>query len=132
MTRSTGPWIGFLTCAFLVVGLAGGFATYAAPLPLQRALAREATLDAVLTAPDSAARAALRPRLGDSAANVLAGGIDLRRAVALERARVRARFLAQAAAEGVRLRWIIALVTLTGAAFGAAILGAGRAPGSRL
>ena len=67
----------FLAMAFLVVGLAGVFAGFAAPLPLHRAMAREAALDAALAASGSgdpqAALKVLAARLGDSAA-ALSGG----------------------------------------------------------
>ena len=43
--RVNPTWIAFLAMAFVVVGLAGLFASYAVPLPLQRAIAREAALD---------------------------------------------------------------------------------------
>jgi hypothetical protein len=65
--------IGFLVMAFAVVGLAGIMASYIAPVPLARALAREAALDDALAAVagsnPEAALEALRPRLGDSAAD---------------------------------------------------------------
>src|SRR5665213_872457 len=48
--------MGFLAVAFAMVGLIGLVASYAAPLPLERALARDAALDAVLaTGGDAAA-----------------------------------------------------------------------------
>jgi hypothetical protein len=116
--------------AFAIVGLAGIFGTYAAPVPLGRALAREAMLDQVLaaaTAPDEAARlAALRPALGDSAASVLSGPGSLPERVARERARVRARFAQQAAGLGARLRLLIGAATLAAVIFGLAMLGIGR------
>ena len=69
--------LGFLVMAFAVVGLVGIYASFAAPLPLQRALARDTALDAALAAaasPDpQAALKALARRLGDSA-GPLAGG----------------------------------------------------------
>ena len=42
--------LAFVAMAFAIVGLIGIFATYAAPLPLERAVARETALDAVLAA----------------------------------------------------------------------------------
>lgn len=50
MGRQGGVWAAFLAVCFVVVGLAGGFALYAAPVPLQRALARGAVLDQALLA----------------------------------------------------------------------------------
>ncbi len=119
-------WTAFLVMAFVVVGLAGVFGTYAAPLPLARALAREAALDAAQAAargPDAAAALeALRPRLDESADALLPAGGDMTARIAAERAAMRARFTAEAAAEARRARLIIIVVTLMGALFGAAVL----------
>lgn len=118
--------LAFVAMAFVVVGLIGIFATYAAPLPLERALARETVLDAALAAAGGAdpeaALAALKPRLDDSA-GVLAGGpsgIEAR--IARERVAMRERFAAQAAATGLRLRWLISLLTLMSAVFAITII----------
>lgn len=129
--RSFGAFA-FLTMAFVVVGLAGVFASFAAPLPLHRAMAREATLDAALATlnnPDpQAALKALAPRLGDSAA-ALAGGdaASLPARIQAERIAMRARFEAEAAALAFRVRLMIGLLTLSAAAFGVIIAGARRA-----
>jgi len=68
----------FVAMAFAVVGLTGVFATFAAPLPLERALAREAALDEALrptdverlslvaAGPDLAGANVERPRLAGS------------------------------------------------------------------
>lgn len=40
MRGSDATWVGFLAACFVVLGLAGVFATYAVPLPYERALAR--------------------------------------------------------------------------------------------
>jgi hypothetical protein len=128
-----GTWIAFLVMAFGAVGLMGVFATYAGPLPLQRALAREATLDAALLAahaPDPrAALEALRPALDDSADAILPWRPDIDRRIATERVAMRARFSADAAALAVRLRWLVCLVTIMAAAFGVAVLHASRRSG---
>jgi hypothetical protein len=129
-----GTWIAFLTIAFAVVGLTGLFATFAAPLPLERALAREAALDEALAAarsPDPrAALEALRPRLAESADAILLPAVvvgdDLEARVTHERVAMRARLQTEAQAEGNRLRWLICVVTLMAAAFGAAVLHAAR------
>jgi hypothetical protein len=127
--RPAGTLMAFLAMAFVIVGLAGLFATYAAPLPLERALARAAALDEALAAaagPDYAATLdRLRPRLGESAAP-LAPGPALEARILTERDAARDRFRAEADATAVRLRWLVCLVTLTGAAFGIAMMGAGR------
>ena len=119
--------IGFLATAFALVGLTGLIGTYVAPLPLERAMARDAALDAVLTSTgDPAAIEALRPRLGDSADAVLPVAGDLAGRVARERIAMHARFRAEAENAGTRLRWLISIVTIMGAAFGIALLGLGR------
>jgi hypothetical protein len=116
--------------AFVIVGLAGIFGTYAAPVPFARALVHEAALDQVLiaaTAPDQAARlAALRPALGESAEAVLSGPGTLPERVARERARITASFERQAASLGTRLRLLIGVATLAAGIFGLAMLGVGR------
>jgi hypothetical protein len=127
MERGGGSLAGFLVIAFALVGLVGVLATYTVPLPLQRALAREAALDAVLQAaegPNAAASlAALRPALGESAAAVLdsdEGSLASR--VRSARANMQAAFLAEEAALLRRMRLLIALVTATCALFGVVIL----------
>jgi hypothetical protein len=112
------------------VGLAGLFASYAVPLPLQRALARDAALDAALAAvhgpAPAAALEALRPELGDSAEALLPPGGDMAAKIAAERTAMRARLLAEAQAVATRTRWLLAIVTLMGTAFGVAVLHMGR------
>jgi hypothetical protein len=119
--------------AFLIVGLTGLFATFAAPLPLERAIGRTAALDEILAAapnPDYAATLdRLRPRLAESA-STLAPGPKLEARIRAERDAAAERFRAEAAATAVRLRWLVCLVTLTATVFGLAMMGAGRG-GSR-
>ncbi len=133
--QGPGAWIGFLAAAFVVVGLTGLFATFAAPLPLERALGREQALDAAMVAahgPDPlAALQALRDRLDDSADAVVPkpgapvpGDIDAR--IAAERTAMRTRLLADSQATSERLRWLICIVTIMSAVFGAAVMHAGR------
>jgi hypothetical protein len=123
MQKDGGTWLAFLTMGFAVVGLIGCFATYAAQIPFDRALARSATLDQVLAIGDVPARLeALRPALGDSAGHVLAGPKDLATRVAAERARMFAAFGKESADVGFRLRIVIAAFTAAGALFGAAVL----------
>jgi hypothetical protein len=126
VTRSNGTLIAFLACAFAVVGLTGIFATYATPVPFERALARQAALDQVLAAadgPDAATvLAQLQDRLADSAA-ALVPGEDLADRVAAERRRILGRATSEAAATERQLRLLIVVVTLTAGAFGTALLG---------
>jgi len=119
--------LAFIAVAFAIVGLIGIFATYAGPLPLERAVAREAVLDAVLAAAKDpnpeAAFAALKPQLDDSA-GVLAGGVGgIDQRVAAERVAMRARFNADAAATGLRLRWLIGTITLMAFVFATTMMG---------
>ena len=126
--------LAFVGMAFLIVGLIGVFITYAAPLPLERQMAREETLDAVLAAARSpnpdAALAALKLSLDDSA-GVLAGGpsgIEAR--IAIERTAMRQRFAAESAANAVRLRWLIVVSTIMAAVFAMTMMGSAvRRPG---
>lgn len=113
----------------------GLFATFAAPLPLEREAARETALDAVLVAsqaPDAApALERLRPELDDSAAAILPVAPDITHAdivrrVATERTAMRARFAHEASVVTFRLRWLVCIVTAMAAAFGAACYFAGR------
>ncbi len=127
---STGTWTAFLAMAFIIVGLAGMFASYAAPLPLARALERESALDAAQAAahgPDAqAAIEALRPRLGDSADALLPVGGDMDARIAAARRAMRAELAEDARVAALRSRWIIGVVTAMGIAFGAAVLHASR------
>jgi hypothetical protein len=124
--RTGGPWIAFLAMCFAVVGLVGLFASFATPLPLERALARDEVLDEVLALSaqphPEAALEALRPRLDDSAGAVLPPGGDMQARVAGERAAMRARFRLEADATAARVRLMIGIVTVMAAVFGAAIL----------
>ncbi len=128
MKRNSGTWTAFLAMTFLIVGLTGLFATYAVPIPLERALARDAALDEALASdgqPNQAAiLAALRDRLDDSAAPVIDGTGPLPARVAAARTAMRAEMQRQADAIGGRLRFMIIVITLIGALFGAVILGA--------
>ena len=130
MRRNTSTWMAFLAAAFAVVGLMGVFASYAAPIPLERAMARDATLDAALaTGGAKPALELLRDRLDDSAATVIDGVGPLVDRVASARAAMHASLEAEAAAVGERVRLELLVVTLVAAGFGLVILGSvARAP----
>ena len=123
-------WTAFLAMAFAVVGMTGVVGTYAAQIPLQRALVHEALLDRILLAaqaPDPApALAALRPEasaiLADQAAPVLDGPGPLATRVADARARLQTDFTAEAADVGFRLRIVICVFAVVGMLFGAIVL----------
>lgn len=130
MGRQGGVWAAFLAMCFLVVGLTGGFALYAAPVPLQRALARGAALDQVLLAsegPDAGARfEALRPALGSSADAVLGGPGTVAERVVRQRAAVRDEAEREEAAVAARIRLMLAVVTVTAGLFGVGVMGLAR------
>ena len=125
MKRNSATWMAILAMAFAVVGLIGVFASYAAPLPLQRALARDAALDAALaTDGGKAALEPLRDRLDDNAAAVIDGEGPLADRVATARAAMHAELEQEAAAVGARLRLELLVVTVVAAGFGMVVLGA--------
>ncbi len=120
-TREIGSWTAFLMMAFAVVGLLGAFATYAAQIPLDRALARETALDQALVAErsgDPARIKSLQDALGDSADKIGSTEASLQ----AERLRMRSAFQAEADDVGFRLRIVIAAFTATGGLFGAFVL----------
>ena len=122
--------MGFLAMCFAIVGLVGLFASFAAPLPLARAMAREATLDqaqlALHSANPQAAMDVLKDRLDDSAQAFSPLPADPDAAVAAERVAMRARLRAEAAAVASRMQLMICIVTAMAAVFGCAIIGFGR------
>ena len=125
MRRNSAAWMAFLAMTFAVVGLIGVFASYAAPLPLQRALARDAALDeALATDGGKAALEPLRDRLDDSAAAVIDGDGPLTGRVAAARAAMHAELEHEADAVGSRLRLELLVVTVVAAGFGMVVLGA--------
>jgi hypothetical protein len=130
MQKTDPTWYAFLAMTFAVVGLTGMFASFAAPLPLARMLARDAALNeaqAALTGSDPAAAIeTLRPRLGDSAAALLPLGGDMTARIAAERGAMHARLQAEADATATRLRVLIGIVTVVGAVFGGVVMGASR------
>ena len=130
MKRNSGTWMAFLAMTFAILGLAGLFASYAAPIPLERAMARDDTLDEALAVGDSqAALEKLRDRLDDSAALVIDGNGPLATRVATARAAMHAALLQDSDATGTQLRLMVSVVTVVTALFGIAILGAvARAP----
>ena len=118
-------WIGFLAMAFLVVGLVGALATYAAQIPFERALVRNTALDQ-LVASSSAGTTSPSPQLlealGDSYAHVQGDAATLPERVATERRRMLEAFGRESEDFGFRLRIVIAVFTAAAALFGAAIL----------
>ena len=129
-----GSLIAFLAMAFVVVGLTGILATYAAPLPLARALREEAMLDDALAggrvAEIDALAAALgkndEARFGGAAAAAANRNADLPARVAALRAVLRRTMTVEAEAAAWRLRFLIVVATIAAALFGATLMGAGR------
>ena len=123
MQRNLATWTAFLLCSFAVVGMMGLFASYAAPLPYERAAARDAVLDQVLeTKDDKAALEPLREMLDDSAPAVIDGSGPLASRVAAARAAMHEAMRREADAIGSRVRLELVVVTLVAAMFGAAML----------
>lgn len=120
---------GFLAAAFAVVAMLGVMASYVAPLPLQRTIAREAALDEALAAAGTPNEAivlkSLAVPLGDSA-DALTPGPSLPARIAAERLAMRARLTAEAEEAGTRMRWMIIVGAIMAASFGALLMGVGR------
>jgi len=117
-------WIGFLAMTFAVVGLSGLFATYAISAPWRRAALEITALDG-----GGPVEARIESALDPEAARRLApSGISPDAALQAARAAVLHRAEEDATSAETRTRWLIAIVTVMGAAFGAAVLGAGRGP----
>jgi len=122
--------IGFLVICYGIIGLVGMFATFAVPVPLERAIAREETLDAALRAlhgPNPQADIdALKPRLAESMAALTPLPADPDAAIAAERKAMRAQMREDSAAIALRMRWMIGVITLLAGGFGIALSGGGR------
>jgi hypothetical protein len=127
MKRNAATWTAFLVMAFAVVGLVGAFATYAAQIPFERALARSDALEqavAISRQPDAHDQLqGLRDALGDSAGAVLDGTGDMQARADAERLRMLATFGRESENIGMRLRIVIAVFAAAAALFGAAVLG---------
>ena len=127
MKRNGATWTAFLVMAFAVVGLVGAFATYAAQIPFERALARSQALEEAVAAsrqPNAAARLeGLREALGDSFDRVVSGPGDIAARAAAERTRMLGALGEEAAGIGTRLRIVIVVFAAGAALFGAAVLG---------
>ena len=126
--RSLGAPVAFLSMAFLVAGMIGLFATYATPIPLERIVLHDVILDRALLATDPAALAAMRQELGESAAEVIDGKGAIAERVVRARTTMRVKLQAEADEVATRLRWIVVIVTIMAAAFGATMAGAGSRP----
>jgi hypothetical protein len=122
--------IGFIAICYGIIGLVGLFATFAIPVPLERAIAREQTLDEALVAlrgpTPQISIDALRDRLDDSAAAFTPLPANPDAAIAAERRAMRARMQDDSAAIGERMRWMIGVITLLAGGFGIAMTGGGR------
>ena len=128
-TGDRATWTAFLIIAFAVVGLIGAFATFAAQIPFDRAVARLHAIDQdaslAITPNPQASLDALRPALDDSADHLFPAAGLAQRAPA-ERDRVLKDFYAESKDYGLRLRVVIAAFTAAAALFGAMILSIAR------
>jgi hypothetical protein len=123
--------IGFLLTCFLFPGLIGTFASFSIPAPVVDEMHQEAALDAIANAPDAAAQKAAIANLpndvdDDAAALVTTGAAPLPARIAAARARVQADVIAEARAEAYKIRLMVITMTVLGAIFGVALLGAGK------
>lgn len=132
MQRNNGTWMAFLAMTFVVVGLTGLFATFAAPLPLERAMMRDTVLDEALATagrPDqTSVLRAMRERLDTSAATVIDGAGDFAARIAAARTAMHAEMQHEADAIANRLQLLVVVVTAVAAIFGAVIIGAASRP----
>lgn len=118
--------------AFIILGLCGLFATYAAQLPYQRAFFAEAKLDAAATAPDPQARLdQLRDTLGDDGAGAFPTDGDIRQRIETARHVLDRHFQDQAADIALRLRIVIVVFTGASALFGLMVVSVLRRERSR-
>jgi hypothetical protein len=132
MNRNTSTWAAFLLVCFAVVGLMGAFASYAAPLPLERALARDGALDDALAAGDSKpALEPLRERLDDSAALVIDGTGPLSARVATARAAMHVSLLHESDVVGDQLRFELLIITVVAGVFGTLMLVSAARPSAK-
>ena len=128
--RPQATWTAFLLMCFVLVGLTGMFASYAATIPLERTLARTAVLDGVLAATrqsDAAALVTLRQMLGpDVGPRVLDGPGDLFDRVAAQRTVVLQEGTREQRSVVYRIRLLVAVVTAVAGVVGSGIMGLSR------
>jgi hypothetical protein len=123
--------VGFLLTCFLLPGLIGTFASFSIPAPVVDEMHQEAALDAVANAPSPAAQATAIAALpddmdDDSAALVTKGNGPLPARIAAARALMHKEVLEEARSEAYKIRLMVITMTVLGAIFGVALLGAGR------
>ncbi len=123
--------IGFLLTCFLLPGLIGTFASFSIPAPVVDEMHQNAALDAVVNAPDAAAQKAAIAALpddmdDDSAALVTNGKGPLPGRIAAARRLMQTEVLQEARDEAYKIRLMVITMTVLGAIFGVALLGAGR------
>ena len=130
--RQTGTWMAFLATLFALVGLCGMFASYAAGVPLERAIARLAVLDeAAMASGSQASLEGLRPRLASLGALVLDGPGPVPERIAAARRTVREEARREEASVTHRTRLMLGVVTLLAAGLGAGMIELVRRESSR-
>ena len=116
-------WGGFLVMAFVILGLCGLFATYAAQLPYQRELFAETKLDGMIGSSDASARLdVLRDTLGDDGVGAFSAGGSPDQRIETARLVLRKHFQDQAADIALRLRIVLVVFTGASALFGIMVL----------
>ena len=124
--RAIDGWTAFLAMLFLILGLCGLFASYAAPVPLERALSRNAMLDGWQRSGAGAAELeAMRPALGNLAPALLAQG-PLPERLGRARAMIADEARHEAASVGYRARLMVLVVMVLCAGLGTIILAIAR------
>jgi hypothetical protein len=123
--------IGFMLTCFLFPGLIGTFASFSIPAPVVDEMHQQAALDAVLNAPDDAARQAAIASLpndvdADTAALVTGGTGPIAARVAAAQQNMRTEVLSQAREEAYKIRIMVITMTVLAAMFGVALMGPGR------
>ena len=114
-------WVAFLLMCFLLTGMVGMFASYAASIPLERALYRMEALDAAVATgtPDANAVHVVLGKAGD---DVLTGPGDLPTRLVRARAVIASEGRREAASVAFRTRLMVGIVTLLAAGLGAGIM----------
>ena len=124
--RAIDGWTAFLAMLFLILGLCGLFASYAAPVPLERALARNAMLDGLQrSGAGTAELEAMRPALGDLAPTLLAD-CPISERIGRARAMIADEARHEAASVGYRARLMVVVVMVLCAGLGTGILAIAR------
>ena len=134
--NNSATWSAFLLTAFGVVGVVSCYAIFAAQIPMERALSRDAAMVALLSAPDNATRNNLRDQLGAYADPLISadGAVkasDLKQEIASDRDLNWHAMGVESENIGNRLRWEIAIFAAACSGFGLMILSVAQREGRK-